>query len=218
MKPKYVRLAKKNTTALTKPEKRQVSKIVSKKITSAAEKRYTDTSASGQAITYSGTVFHLTATSQGNDDLADRQGDRITLTSCKGYIHCLAGDAQNTMRAVVVQCLFDASLAAPIPGEILQYVSSISAPISPYTKDYVGSKIRILYDSGPFNLESSSDTNQRIKKVNIFGKKLKSKLISYNNNGTIPIKNALYLMLISDSSAVSHPTAKFILRTRYIDL
>lgn len=202
---------------MKKPSKRskkrvsvnEVKGIARSVIKSMAEKKYWTINALN-TIDFNGTVTRLTAVPQGDTDLA-RDGDQLQLTSWQLRFAFVVGDAYNIMRIIIFRWDMDDSEDTPTAPEILFNVGSTNSPLSSFNQDSIRQKqMRILYDK-----LVTIDTYNPIKVFKI--KKRNSSKISFSG-GTTNGTGHLYMLVVSDSGAVTHPAIAYDFKCNFIDL
>lgn len=158
-------------------------------------------------------LIALTTISQGDTDTT-RTGDKIralTLT-VKGNLIC--ADTTNVVRLLIV-CNYNGGTSSTLQDFLEAGDTTGYQWMSLRSHDRVG-KYAILWDR-TFNLSTAGSKYQACFKKTI---KLSKKMseITYSSGGTSPLMNSLYLIAISDSSAVTHPTMNYYARLRFTDI
>lgn len=202
----------------TKQEKKIYSiakKAAVKVVKAIPEKHYFDT-VINSTIDSTGSIFDLSAIPQGDTD-SSREGDRVRISSIQWRGQAYNADTSNVMRFIFFQWLEDDGIDTPQTSEILQAVV-IGQPYGvygPYAKDYAGYKFAVIHDQ-------TLCTSQNGDANNIFTFNMpyaKRKKLSPNIQfvaGTTSGTNKLYLMVISDSGAITHPSAIGVFRIRFL--
>lgn len=156
----------------------------------------------------SGSFHSLSDLTVGTDD-GQRLKHQISLKSLHLNVCAYPADATNILRFIVFQ-YFDDSF--PTTANILQSTSSTNSWLSPYNFDNAKA-FRILYDS-------SKMLNGVAKPGIVFNKYVKltkaRKNVEYSGTTSNGL-NKVYLLVVSDSTAVSHPTFKGIATLTYTD-
>lgn len=216
----------KSTTSKTQPKrsyrrryqpKKSVVQIVRKELNKNIETKYYDrasTSASGDTVDYSGSAFYvLTTPSQGTTDLT-RVGDKVRIRGLHCRMNLFCGDSTNTMRVILYQYKQASNLIANSVTYLLNgtYVGTAQAPNSPYVHDYQ-KLFNVLYDK-TFALDLVSKPEMSL----VFKCPIKyaRKEIAFSAGSTDAI-NHIYLLVISDSGAATHPSVQFVTRFYYDD-
>lgn len=194
---------KKNNTLATK-------KYVKKQISKDIETKYFDIQRPSDDIDYSGRIDRLTGVSQGTTD-STRIGDKLTMRSLRISYEATVADSTNMVRFIIVQWFPNSTLLAPTSSYVLSTIGSALAPQSPYIHDYKN-QFNVLYDKVHI---LSTDYPRIVRK---FWLKMKwaKKVINFSA-GTSEGSNHLYMIRISDSSAVTHPTSNILTRLNYDD-
>lgn len=120
---------------------------------------------------------------------------------------------------VLFQWLAERSAAAPTWIDIMQYGTAGGLPanqyelMSPYTlANGTESLFRILY-----NEEINLDADNSIQQVKGYINKGFRKMIDFDNTTANSGTGHIYLMVVSDSAAIAHPTFDGITRLRFRD-
>jgi len=199
---------KKAATKKPLATKSYVKSMISREI----ETKYADTIGFGTVVSSAGTLSsNLISTTQGVADFGQRVGDRLKL---KGSIEFRAisakGDTDQIMRMVVFQWKPNDALIAPSISSILRNgPTGVPDWASLYVYDY-SSQYTILYD-----------------KTFLWG----ADILYHHHDYRIPIKlhqvqytaastacsNGIYIIFLSDSAAIVHPTISYSARVRYDD-
>lgn len=162
-----------------------------------------------QSISWTGTVSSILYPAQGSAE-SQRNGDAVRSKSISIHGMLYAGDAYNFVRIIVfVDKATDGS--TPLSSELLQYTGSTSTPFSPYNWSF-RDRFRILKDKTIKVIDNMDNELQMFKfntKVNYVNK--------FNTGVVTPITNGLYVMAISDSSAVTHPAILMYCRVMYTE-
>lgn len=201
--------------ALKKGRAPMTNKNLNKKIKRIAraqlERKYAEAVIGQTSQSSTVTVTKITMPSQG-DAFNNREGDEITFSSIKGRWQTIGADSTQVCRYIVLKWLPDDAVEAPIAATVLQ------SPVSvPWISQFVGNKsarakFRVLYDSIA-NLSLNGD-NQVIRNINIGGKKLGK--VKFNAAATTG-KGCIYVVTVSDSSAITHPTIGYEFLYRWTD-
>lgn len=179
-------------------------------ITKTAEKKYWDTSVTSTPVSASGTVLDLTPIPQGDTDQS-RDGDQLTLRSIQGRFQFIAADATNICRIIIFQWFIDTTVSGVSPL-VDQVIQTISNPLASYNHDgrY---NFRILYDR-TFSMDTTDDLTAS-GRIYIY-KGLRRK-VQYHG-GVTGGKNKIYILYISDSGAITHPSLTYYTRVTFSDL
>lgn len=186
-----------------------VHKLVKKELDKQEESKYAfyqlNQSPSNTAI-----VSAITMPSQG-DAYNNRDGDSLMFTSVGGRFLSIAADTTNVCRLVIFQWLVDSAQDAPTAAKILQDSTTLPA-ISPFILNRnERKKFKVLYDK----VMGVSGNGPAIEMDNFFITKFAR--TDFNAAATSG-KGILYILYVSDSGAVSHPTVQADITYRWRDL
>lgn len=191
--------------ATRKYVKREIVKFAKKTV----ETKYFPTNAS-DVVDFSGVIQGVTGIPQGDTDLT-RDGDSAYLLGISVNYSFIIGDTTQSCRIILFRWNQDTAAANPLVTDILDASGGILAPLSNYVMDnYRMKKFTILYDR--IHALSANGT-ERVTRH--FYKKLKSK-VSFDA-ATTNGKGKLFILVISDSGAVTHPTYQFGTMTYFTD-
>lgn len=209
----------------TAPNKASLVKLVDNRIKSARNNpsifeqkrnRVALTALSASTTLY---VNNLTSgISQGTSDLSSRVGDQIRINNIRIDGDLLIGDTTNVVRVMLI-FWHQPSSTDPAAGDIFD--DSTSATTKLFGElDWDGrssgsgsSKFTVLYDKRYF---LSATRNYR--GISIRKSWKQGKLVQYIGGSSTVMDNALYLCILSDSSAASHPTLNLYGTIRYSDV
>lgn len=193
---------------LNKRQLNQVKRIVH----SSIEDKSLDVAVSTAAIDYTtGVIANLqTGLVRGNAEQSNYIGGKITPTKLMIRYQILGADTTNMVRIVVLQN--KANAGVPTAATVFESVSNIRAPLSAFEINF-NDTYRVLYDR-LHNLVLSGDTAQRTGMIRLFRKKLHPIIFDATNALEA---YGLWLVAISDSSAVTHPTLQLYSRLTYED-
>jgi len=190
-----------------KPVSKQVVKqMIKSSIASTDEMKYY---ASVQNITvdFSGTVLSVFQPSQGTGD-TNRIGDKTLLKHVEVTYAVGAGDAQNIFRVMLIKWN---QATTPVPSDILMGTGNTQAPLYPLLWDN-RDKITVLYNRfHTLILNSSASLQQGTFSIPIKGR------VDFSGGGTTNAVNQLYLLVISDSGAVTHPSFEYVCNVWFTD-
>lgn len=157
-------------------------------------------------VSSTGTLLKLTPIPQDDSD-SGRDGDQLLINRVQCKISFAGADPTQVMRMLIFRWNQDDSSAAPVVGDILQTTS----PYSPLTRDNERAKKFSVLDDF-FVGTSSTGINVKTKTVD----KLFSSAIKFQTASTAGTGH-LYAFMVSDSTAITHPTIAFIFRAYYYD-
>ena len=188
--------------------------FVKKAIQKDDETKYLETASTGLSIDYNGTVTDLSVIAQGTTD-GQRIGDKVKLRGIRLQMILNIGDVTQHIRIMIVQFRGNTQTAgAPTIGQVLvpTTLGTINAPIANRVWDLT-QQFNVLYDK-IYTLEGVSKPVVHIRRT--ISIKYAKRLISYYQALTTGA-NKIYLMMVSDSGAATHPTAQFQIRLMYDD-
>lgn len=184
-------------------------KYVKEQIVKHQELKYYDETLS-DFIDYNGAVYCLTDMAQGLGD-SQRVGDKISIKSMLIRGTLAEADLRNIIRIIIFQWYPVDSASAPVPAQILQAIGTWGI-VSPYIHD-TRNQFGILVDK-MYNLNTSS-TPYRPFEIRVPLKYAK-KSVNFNAAGLFG-SNHICALVITDSSASTHPTVSFYTRVYYTD-
>lgn len=196
---------------------RNLSKVskrnLKRNLRTLGEKKYFLTTYAGDATT-TGRVDDLTNINQGDGD-TDREGDQLGLRSIEinfqTYLDLAAAapDNNNVVRFIVFQWY---PTTTPTVNSILTSLTPPAiTPIAPYFHDN-RFNFKILLDKR-FALAKNGQHVRTFRSYVIKGFKPQVQF----NNASITGTNKIYALTISDSGAISHPTAAWVAKLNYSD-
>lgn len=194
--------------------KKKITTVIRNVINKSSEVKYHDTELNA-SIDDAGIIYTLSDLSQGQTDLT-RIGDQQNPLRFVWKGQIVAGDSTNVVRVMLIQNKSGelAHAASTDVTKILSsnYVGGVNAPYSPLHHDY-RRQYTVLY-----NKTFYVDTYNPIRRVTINKDLSKRKLkVHYDNGGTTQVSGAYYLLMISDSSSISHPSFTGVGRLYYND-
>lgn len=190
---------------LSKVQKKQVKGIIAEQQEHKYHQKYL-----GIGIDNAGTVIDLSDVSQGDTDLR-RDGDELMPTSLNVKYAAVAADSTNLMRVIIFRYKPDVQ-AATIPG-----LSNILIPnglaVSPYWFYSVDlrEQFNILYDKT--HSLATADKNQVFVDTTL---KMAKQTVGYTS-GSIYGRDHIFLLVLSDSTAATHPSIEFSSRLNFTD-
>lgn len=159
------------------------------------------------------TIVSLTDIPLGQTDNS-RIGNHVHLKSLAGWFHFIAGDATNTMRCILFKWKENDTYNTPTAAQILAN-GPTGAPdvFSSYNRDSPGN-FTILKDW--YMIGSTGTSSPFLIQKKQLSIKLTGKAQFWSDVGTTGT-NKIYLMFISDSSAVTHPSVSYNTEVGYSD-
>lgn len=151
----------------------------------------------------------LASLSRGTAALDQFEGSSINIQGVHIRANCLAADATQTLRMIAFQWL---DSGVPVPNGILDYTSSIYAVEAP--KYWTNRQnIRVLRDV-VYTMDTASNPQVEINEY-IPGRKFLQ--VWFPTGSTTPQNGGVYVLFITDSGAVTHPTLKYVIQTVFTD-
>lgn len=177
-----------------------------------SEKNYFDTSQTGQAQSFSGTIYPLSQIPQG-DDVGNRAGNSVLARSL--YIKAdISGNTGTVSGSTILRMMIVSDTentgSTPTVSDILQTTGTALVVDSPLNVDHIA-RYNVLLDK-TFALNNSGQIRLQYKKYIKLYKHLK-----YTGpNGTDVYKNNLYMLVCSDVNA-NDPSITFYSRLGFYD-
>lgn len=188
------------------------------KIQKAVEYKHYDAVTSG-AVSTSGSLINLTSITLGDSDAGQRDGDKLTMSSIIMRGEVSAGDVPyNHLRVVFFN--YDragSGGAAPALDDLFLTASFPNQPhLWLYNKDQFAMRkgLRIISDR-IYKTRSYDGTN--IQSVSFY-RKIKKRMNLQFYAGTTTSAQSVWLMVVSDSNAIPHPTLSLTTRINYCDM
>lgn len=158
-------------------------------------------------------------------DLANSQSGRIAneieVVHIQWNFQIIGADSSNVFRIIIFQWMVDNSQDQPAVGDIVMGTGAFFPHLEPLNYQNKA-KYRIMYDK-THQLSTAAGNDLTINRhVSFYGKKIPVKKLKYTDNtqngfGAYMVKGAIYYMLVSDSSVVSHPTINWKVRMLFTD-
>mgnify|MGYP000140011448 CR=1 FL=1 len=168
------------------------------------------------SLTTTPQFLQLSANTQGVGDL-QHVGDEITPVAYNIHYQLAAADTSNICRIVLFQWLMDTTAAAP-DATLWNWNSETGNTEAPLgVLDWSRrSNVNVLYDSGPMAMVFGAANGVKAGKIRIAGKRMRK--IKINRGTTSSGTGHLYLMYVSDSGAVNHPSFEFTSQLLFKDM
>lgn len=202
---------------LSEPQKVQVKKTIKQILSNHIQnKLWTD--AHTASVDFAGGVYHITPIPQGATEHS-RVGNSIRPKRLRMRVHAGVADNTNMVRMIIFRWRPSAATGVPTPASILDnsaptaFIGTTNAPLMPLNWND-RSMYSVLWDR-TFVLDSQSP-QQAVLTLDLFGKKL-SPRIEYVDASTTAVLGGLYVLYISDSGAVSHPSLTFVSELEFED-
>lgn len=207
---KYRRSARRKGRLATK-------KFVVKQIRKDIETKFYDRTVTvlgtPDAVPSTGTPYVLTTPAQGTTD-QNRVGDKVRVRGLHVKGQFAIGDVNQSIRLIIMQYKQATNLHAAAVTELLQsaYVGTTAAPYAPFAHDYKHIYTPLYDRTWYMDSVAQPVVNFELR----VPMKYVKREIAYQAASTDAI-NHIYLVAISDSTAVVHPTINFISRFFYDD-
>lgn len=209
---------RRNVKKLDKRTYKAVSNMIDRRLQQLPEKKFFDTTINGIAVSSTASLYHLSPIPTGNF-INQKIGLEVDVQSIFYRLQFRVGDEYNVLRFVIFQCL-DEIGGDPVYSEIFQYPTGITNLVATESALY-----------SPLNLSTTGTRNFKIildKHIRVVaGQNNVEILEGYINKGynkrvsfvdtTLFGINHLYMLVVSDSGSISHPSIGGVLRLRYTD-
>lgn len=157
-------------------------------------------------------VNHLTIIGQG-DNVSNREGDEVFLGSVHVTWMAKLADTTNVVRLILVLDQEGGGTTPAVSGIVEAASTLTEAYLYSPKNEYNKFRFKFLHDE-----LVALDAGNVVKAGKFYHRfKTPVKCTWSNSAGTAPRRNNLYLVLISDSVAVSHPAMEFYSRVLYHD-
>lgn len=181
-----------------------------KKKEKKVESKMFDRVISADAIDFTGLTYNLLLNiAQG---AADNQyiGSTIKPTTLRMKWDCTFPDTTNMLRVIVLQTIGGGT---PTTATVLQSVGNVRAPLSPFERDWMKT-FKVLYDE-MFTSVLGTQTQRISGDVRIPYTKLRE--VEFTDSSGSLEANGIFLIVVSDSAAASHPVFQAQSRIYYRD-
>lgn len=202
---------------LTPRQANAVKRIVDSKLEAEVEKKYRDYTLDAVAISSTPVVSDISVMALGTS-AQQRIGDVVELKSIQFRFQCTLADTTNYIRLILFQWKQDAQ-TAPTWADIMEFESG-GVPIAQYERmspyslyTSIEGSFRVIKD-----IRFILDTDNPVQLIEGFINKGFTKNIHYSQAASTYGVNHLYMMMLSDSGAVSHPSIDGFIRLRYTDM
>lgn len=173
------------------------------------EMKYAIINTSYNATTTPG-LYCLSNTSQG-DTGGSHIGDESTMKNLDFRMLVTCADATNAVRVVLFRWIPNIGYVAPGAGSVLKDATSLGNLTSCYLED--GEDMyKVMYDE-LFLLAAAGGNPEQVSRRIQRTFNLQCDFLTGTSNSS----NMLYLMLISDSGAATHPTVQFMSKIGFTD-
>lgn len=172
------------------------------------ESNYFDVRQTPFSVSTTASIINLCPVLEGTGP-QEYQGNSIMGLSLLVRMSIVGADTTDGVRIVIFR---DKNATGGVPigvGGILQDTGNYLSPLANSERG----RWQILYDKVFVTTQGGID-RQIEKYFKVFKK---PKLITFSSDANAPQRGTIYLLAISDSAAVSHPTLEFYSRLRYYD-
>lgn len=200
---------KRQRNAINTRSERKIAKVCKQVIqqheAQEVEKKYHDLAAAPGGAGSTGVFYSFTSTIPEGTGSEQRIGQQVTVKSLQVRYRLLYQDTTNLMRVIIFRWF---QQGTPSLSQILQ--DTVTVPwISP-TNRLLSEFINVMYD----NLVTLDATNNFQYVDKIFIKKNMN--VTFDDAGN-PDYGHVYMLVLSDSAAIPHPTIEFYSRVRFTD-
>lgn len=204
----YRRRGAKATPKLKQTINRQVKAVLKKDV---ELKAYTARPFSASSISTAATIVKISGIVRANDNVS-RDGNQVSVTRVDLQGFADVADDSNLVRIIVFQWRDDDISYTPVAADILQNAASFYDMYN-FTNRH---RFTVLWDR-TFNVDST-DPAKPFKR-SIYGKKL-AKVLEYSGatDSSITGKHQIYVLAVSDSGAIAHPTLDMMTRVYFKDM
>lgn len=194
-----------NNRSAKKIQKQSIKALIHRELHKESEKKFWAVVRTPTSVDFSGAVYDLSLVPQGDTD-SSRDGDQIEIESIDFAFNLATGDAQQLMRLLLF-CWKPNNV--PSVTSILLGTGSTEAPLQRYNTDQ-RQQYTVLHDE-LFNLNTVS-TPTIARQVRLNARRY-AQFIAGSTAGT----NHIYVLIVSDSGAVTHPTIAYCSKLQYFD-
>lgn len=222
------RIAQKKKKQKQSAAKKALSKVnkLSKFVMKTIERKQIDYQQTVSLSSSGSATFPFLLVTQGTADgsaypSAARTGNKVTLMSQAFDMNIVgsSSDIYNQIRILIVESV-DGSTTLGIE-DILKYSSyglnQDLVFISPYkTNAETNKRYKVHFDK-TIELNGAGTAGRATKQLHLKVRYPNGKIVNFNDNNSAPIDHKMHLLMISDSSAVSHPTVTYNCRSVFRD-
>lgn len=184
-----------------------VRKIVRSEIDKNQELKLYETILPLTSISATGTIYDLSGGITQGDTNISREGSAVTFKSLLLRYQFIHADSTQLMRVILFRWM---STGVPAVSDIIQD-TTINPPLSALSLNN-SSYIQVIFDK-LHALSTNTNANLAFKKY----VKLNGRAQWDSGSSTGRKKGQLFMLFISDSAAVTHPTVNFNARLRFTD-
>lgn len=203
------------TRADFKPDMTQYVKKseLQRQLNAKTELKFLDTPINTANVDQAGAIVSLSDVPQGVTDVT-RVGNNILPKRLKLRYSIVFGDTTQLVRVIVFRWKMNDASDVPAPNEILQnqFISTAGVITSDYNEP-TRTQFEVLYDK-THRGSSTIAPNSAFVTTTL---KLARKKIEYKSDAVVTGLNKIFIMYISDSGAIPHPTILTIPRLYYVD-
>lgn len=192
---------------MQKIARQEVSKTLAKKIES---KTYEFNQFPPTGVSANGTVWSIFDPLRGTGE-SEIIGSRARPSHIRVKGLLQLADDTNVFRVILIQTVGGGS---PVPSTVLDptMIGTSTAPLSLYNTSY-SPDFKVLFDEF-YTMVSATETALLSFDIRVKGGKIRT--VNYTDTGFVQ-SNGIYLLIISDSTAIAHPMVAFSSRIYYKD-
>lgn len=199
----------------------QVKSLIIREQRKVAEYKVKDVYSDYYTVDYNGQIFNITnLIDQGNADY-QRNGDSIYGLALNLHYNVKAVDTTNQFRVIIFRWKMDTFKGNEPQVNMILQPTGIGQPYAPLTPCYhdMRSQYDILYDNFHLCVNDSNHPSGQpyIDHVRKYIKCKRKIDYSYNDAGQNKGSDQLYMLVITDSAVVSHPSIQYWIRFHYVD-
>lgn len=201
---------KKKVTRPSVSQSAVVRREVAKQMAKGADYKHTIMGRTlSNTVSYSGTVFDAFQNlSRGDDPVNQFSGSSLQVKSIRVRGQCFLADSTNAFRFIVFQWR---DSGTPAPTGILNDGSTTNAPFG--TRFWANKKnIKVLSDN-LYNLNTQNNSQV----IDLYVPGTKCARTWFQTSSPTPQNNGIFILMISDSSTVTHPICAFTCETVFTD-
>lgn len=194
-----------------------VKKYVKRAIQSEIERKESSVTGTNSLST---TAAMIDLSAQITQGMTDRQriGDKMKPKYLQVNILLTVADLSNFIRVIFFVWKQNTILASPVTNLILDDTGALVPTLALYNHDTkAASNYKILKDKTYYLATQAHGNDANPEKIVKFRINLKNCPASYYDAGNATGSNHIFMCLVSDSGAVSHPTAVWTVHMSYTD-
>lgn len=196
---------KSDSRFLKRPFTPSQRKSVKRMINFGRELKYFVAFETAVSISTTATVDDLFEPAIGDTDIT-RDGDQVTLRGIVLRFTLTGGDLTNIIRIICFQWRADSALQAPNAGNIIISTGDINSPLNHDQR----TNYRILYDKRFTTCGTTAAPTEATIRLGMVKQSAKNwaKTV-YFDSGGLQGRNKIYILYLSDSAAITHPTISY---------